>query len=197
MVAPCILHFGGYNQALSSREVQVTMARGEVSAKRKCQEEHGPSSRGHEVLLPLFSPGTPPLLTADCPHLMIPSHSLLGKSLYSNSSLRRACREENLLSDTVPVLLLRGHIPESCMHVLSPESMFFPAVCPQVVHILNRPVHGGCQGNACHHKLLCASPRLSWRALCLVPWVFSVATLSRLSVLVGTLHRQHGACERD
>lgn len=159
MVAPCTLHFGGHNQALSSREVQVTMARGEVNAKRKCSEEHGPSSCGYEVLLPHFSPGTPPLLTAGCLHLMFPSHSLLGKNLYSNSSLRPARRG---LSDTVSLLLLRGHIPESCMqHMLNPDSMFCPAldvICmSQVVHILSRPAHGGCWGSACYHKLLCAS----------------------------------------
>lgn len=90
---------------------------------------------------------------------MFPSHSLLGKNLYSNSSLRPACRG---LSDTVSLLLLRGHIPESYVqHMLNPESMFCPAVeiicMSQVVPIFNRPAHGGCWGSACRPKLLYAS----------------------------------------
>lgn len=106
-----------------------------------------------------------PTLTAGCLHLMFPSHSQLGKSLYSDPSLRQACREENLLSDTVSVFLLRGHIPESCMQMLSPDIMFFPAlevICmPQVFHILNRPAHEGCWGV---HVLISCSVLVLWLA---------------------------------
>lgn len=72
--------------------------------------------------------------------------------------------------------------------MLSLSCMFFPALevfcVPQVVCILNRLVHRGCRGCICHHKLSLLLLWLFWWVLCLIPWVFPVATLSRLSVLI-------------
>lgn len=72
--------------------------------------------------------------------------------------------------------------------MLSLSCMFFPALevfrVPQVIHILDRLVHRGCRGCTCHHKCSLLLLWLFWWALCLIPWVFPVTTLSRLSVLI-------------